>query len=378
MTPASAREVFATLPHLLTDPYIPEIHGDLDDEPEPLSPERLAEIAARWEHIPSAEVPRISVTNSSRGGLLLAALSHAPADVPALLARVAELEAEADRLAHDRAHWRARYYEESRTYWDAELPPGGECCADCGQPVESESCAEHHPATVVARLRAQVADLKQQRDAARAVVAEQQEQLSAARPPVRHTPTQDGEVVALPAGLRNLLAAVREVLDVPTAARVEDRAAADRLRDIRVAVVRETLRWVADEDGLTTWSSDAEALRDAAVAAYPVTYEPHPGTSADPVSLRWGLDDVLWGDDDSVVVLLSDEDLRPYVLELEPEQAAALRNALAGPHGDTTRADVLREVEARLLLHAERLESAVWTAAARVVANMADEAGGAR
>lgn len=43
--PTSAREVFTALPHLLTDPYIPEVHGDLDDEPESMSPERLAEIA---------------------------------------------------------------------------------------------------------------------------------------------------------------------------------------------------------------------------------------------------------------------------------------------------------------------------------------------
>jgi hypothetical protein len=47
--PATAREVFTALPHLLTAPYIPEVHGDLDDEPEPLSPERRAEIAARAE-----------------------------------------------------------------------------------------------------------------------------------------------------------------------------------------------------------------------------------------------------------------------------------------------------------------------------------------
>ncbi|MCX4540457.1 hypothetical protein [Streptomyces sp. NBC_01565] len=81
--------------------------------------------------------------------------------------------AEADelsRLVQDRAQWRSRYYEESRTYWDAELPPGGECCAVCYQPVESEPCAEHHPATVAARLveenerlRARVAELEAER-----------------------------------------------------------------------------------------------------------------------------------------------------------------------------------------------------------------------
>ncbi|MGW7435657.1 hypothetical protein [Streptomyces sp. NPDC054849] len=81
-----------------------------------------------------------------------------------------ETAAELSRLVQDRAQWRTRYYEESRTYWDAELPPGGECCADCNQPVESEPCAEHHPATVAARLveenarlRARVAELEAER-----------------------------------------------------------------------------------------------------------------------------------------------------------------------------------------------------------------------
>ncbi|ONK09266.1 hypothetical protein [Streptomyces sp. MP131-18] len=82
------------------------------------------------------------------------------AEVEQMRARVAELEAEADRLATDRARWMNRYYEESRTYWDAELPPGGECCADCGQPVESEPCPEHHPATVAERLRGRIAELE--------------------------------------------------------------------------------------------------------------------------------------------------------------------------------------------------------------------------
>lgn len=78
--------------------------------------------------------------------------------------------AELARLVQDRAQWRTRYYDESRTYWDAELSPGGECCADCYQPVESEPCAEHHPTTVAARLaeenerlRVRVAELETER-----------------------------------------------------------------------------------------------------------------------------------------------------------------------------------------------------------------------
>lgn len=54
----------------------------------------------------------------------------------------------------------------------------------------------------------------------------------------------------------------------------------------------------------------------------------------DPTQLRWGLDDVLYGDDDTVTVLLSDEERRPYWLELDPERAAVLRWNLAGPDGE--------------------------------------------
>lgn len=60
-----------------------------------------------------------------------------------------------------------------------------------------------------------------------------------------------------------------------------------------------------------------------------------------PTPLRWGLNDVLWGDDDSVTVLLSGPDGEPYWLELDQERAAVLRGDLAGPTAD--RAAVLRE-----------------------------------
>ncbi|WP_333745788.1 hypothetical protein [Streptomyces sp. IBSBF 2950] len=59
--------------------------------------------------------------------------------------------------------------------------------------------------------------------------------------------------------------------------------------------------------------------------------EPHPIADAlDPTPLRWGLGDVLWGDDDSVIVLLSGPDGEPYWLELDQDRAAALRADLAG------------------------------------------------
>lgn len=58
---------------------------------------------------------------------------------------------------------------------------------------------------------------------------------------------------------------------------------------------------------------------------------PDPTTADDPVQLRWGLGDVLHGDDDTVTVCLSGPapDRRPYWLELDAERAAALRKELA-------------------------------------------------
>lgn len=59
--------------------------------------------------------------------------------------------------------------------------------------------------------------------------------------------------------------------------------------------------------------------------------------SADnPTQLRWGLNDVQWCDDDSVIVMLSGPDRKPYWLELDPERAAVLREDLAGPPAEET------------------------------------------
>ena len=54
----------------------------------------------------------------------------------------------------------------------------------------------------------------------------------------------------------------------------------------------------------------------------------------DPTRLRWGLDDVEYGDDDSVTVLLSGPGGTPFVLELDADRATALRDALNGPEED--------------------------------------------
>jgi hypothetical protein len=42
----------------------------------------------------------------------------------------------------------------------------------------------------------------------------------------------------------------------------------------------------------------------------------------------------MWGDDDSVIVMLSGPDREPYWLELDQERAAVLRQNLAGPDGE--------------------------------------------
>ncbi|MFD5491559.1 hypothetical protein ACFWH4_01120 [Streptomyces sp. NPDC127091] len=55
-----------------------------------------------------------------------------------------------------------------------------------------------------------------------------------------------------------------------------------------------------------------------------------PATDGEPTPLRWGLDDVMYGDDDTTTVLLSGPGGEPYWLELDPERAAALREGLAG------------------------------------------------
>ncbi|MFD3917351.1 hypothetical protein, partial [Streptomyces sp. NPDC058603] len=56
-----------------------------------------------------------------------------------------------------------------------------------------------------------------------------------------------------------------------------------------------------------------------------------------PTPLRWGLNDVLWGDGDTVTVLLSGPQGEPYWLELDSERAAVLREDLAGPGSEERR-----------------------------------------
>ncbi|MFJ5635229.1 hypothetical protein ACIQF5_21660 [Streptomyces goshikiensis] len=76
---------------------------------------------------------------------------------------------------------------------------------------------------------------------------------------------------------------------------------------------------------------------DRALRAFPGADGTADLAAADnPTQLRWGLDDVLWGDDDTVTVLLSGLQGEPYWLKLGEERAAALRQSLAGPGQDET------------------------------------------
>jgi hypothetical protein len=78
-------------------------------------------------------------------------------------AELAELRQKLGRVTANRDYWRDRYRSESRTTWSSEVPPGGEVCADCGEPVESEPCAEHNPAALVEQLRARITELEAER-----------------------------------------------------------------------------------------------------------------------------------------------------------------------------------------------------------------------
>jgi hypothetical protein len=62
--------------------------------------------------------------------------------------------AEVDQWKATAESWRRRAYAAENVRWDDELPPGGEVCATCEQPVESEPCPEHNPRALIAPLRA--------------------------------------------------------------------------------------------------------------------------------------------------------------------------------------------------------------------------------
>ncbi|MHB9861918.1 hypothetical protein [Streptomyces sp. YIM S03343] len=94
-------------------------------------------------------------------------------------------------------------------------------------------------------------------------------------------------------------------------------------------------RHMADEDTadvrvVAAESFEGEPPRNCGYAFNDLRAPVGDDQEAEPGPLRWGLDDVMHGDDGHTIVLLSDADRRPYRLDLGPGRAAALRDALAG------------------------------------------------
>jgi len=108
--------------------------------------------------------------------------------------------------------------------------------------------------------------------------------------------------------------------------------------------LRDRLRRAICEAEGFTWDTDMlepDEYGDHADAVLQVLGEPlperkefaDPTTADDPTPLRWGLGDVLHGDDETTTVCLSGPgpDHRPYWLELDAERAAAFRDDLTPP-----------------------------------------------
>lgn len=114
-------------------------------------------------------------------------------------------------------------------------------------------------------------------------------------------------------------------------------AAAEPAAD-RAAVLREAAAFVGNDEGCTCAAAGDCFAPAGHYADCPdaVEAQPSPDLAAadDPTPLRWGLNDVMWGDDDTVTVILSGPDREPYWLELDPERAAVLQQDLAGPNSE--------------------------------------------
>jgi len=133
------------------------------------------------------------------------------------------------------------------------------------------------------------------------------------------------------------------------------RAAADRAREIGDTLHTELGNWLEatahrlDASTHPDWQwavVEPSALAVARQLLGATTGEGAAAEELEPVQLRWGLDDVMYGDDDTTTVLLSGPGREPYWVELDPERTAALRDALMGPTAlpaPADRAAVLRE-----------------------------------
>lgn len=141
------------------------------------------------------------------------------------------------------------------------------------------------------------------------------------------------------------------------------RAAADRAREAGHPLYTELGNWLEatahrlDASTHPDWQwavVEPSALAVARQLLGTTTSEDTAAGELEPVQLRWGLDDVMYGDDDTTTVLLSGPGREPYWVELDPERTAALRDALAGPAAPPAPADraaILRVVD-RLAAHA--------------------------
>ncbi|MFF7631430.1 hypothetical protein [Streptomyces cyaneofuscatus] len=144
----------------------------------------------------------------------------------------------------------------------------------------------------------------------------------------------------------------------PAAECPADTTPADRPADQLRAAMAEALAghagskaFLADghewEHARTGWYAHADAALSVLPAAALAVARQLLGTTTtegepdeqEPVQLRWGLDDVMYGDDDTTTILLSGPGREPYWVELDPERTAALRDALAGPAAPPAPAD---------------------------------------
>jgi hypothetical protein len=107
--------------------------------------------ASEVERLAEAIQAAMSTRQTAAG---ISAVVDATIIVP-LRERIARLEGETRGHTEHAASLLRRLRSEVHETWSAEVPPGGMVCADCGEPVESEPCPDHHPRLVADRLRAE-------------------------------------------------------------------------------------------------------------------------------------------------------------------------------------------------------------------------------
>ncbi|MCT2591089.1 hypothetical protein LHJ74_14425 [Streptomyces sp. N2-109] len=104
------------------------------------------------------------------------------------------------------------------------------------------------------------------------------------------------------------------------------------------ARVAPVVEWLADEVAqLRARVAQLVQQRDDLLVEDALAERDTAAPPQNPVSLRWGLGDVEYVDDDSVTVLLSGPSGEPYVLELDEARAAELWADLTGPDAVGTR-----------------------------------------